>query len=102
MSLVGNFDFLIGVRLHALIFAAVMNVQMTGISYDPKIDRFLETLDERHAGTLKTVTVDNILERAFSSLKSSQEVKDKRAERIRTLRERAFQNAELAMGIIKR
>ncbi|MCX7781746.1 MAG: polysaccharide pyruvyl transferase CsaB, partial [Negativicutes bacterium] len=36
LSLVGNLDILIGIRLHALIFAAVMHVPMIGVSYDPK------------------------------------------------------------------
>lgn len=40
MSLIGNLDLLIGIRLHALIFAALMHVPFIGISYDPKIDSF--------------------------------------------------------------
>lgn len=44
MSLIGTFDLLIGVRLHALIFAALMHIPLIGISYDPKIDNFLHSL----------------------------------------------------------
>ena len=40
LSLVANMDLVIGIRLHALIFAGVMGVPMIGISYDPKVDRF--------------------------------------------------------------
>jgi polysaccharide pyruvyl transferase CsaB len=42
---VGRCDLLIGMRLHSLIYAASQQVPMLGISYDPKIDQFLNRLD---------------------------------------------------------
>lgn len=47
MSLIGCFDLLVGIRLHALIFAALMHVPFLGISYDPKIDNFLQAIREQ-------------------------------------------------------
>lgn len=47
MSVIGNVDLLIGVRLHALIFAALMHTPFIGISYDPKIDNFLQSIGEK-------------------------------------------------------
>lgn len=47
MSLIGNLDLLIGIRLHALIFAALMHVPFIGISYDPKINSFLQAVNEK-------------------------------------------------------
>ncbi len=46
LSIIGNLDCLVGVRLHALIFAAVMQVPMLGISYDPKVASFLHALGQ--------------------------------------------------------
>ena len=37
---------IIGMRLHALIFAAGVNTPMVGISYDPKIDSFLKLVNQ--------------------------------------------------------
>ena len=102
LSLVGNLDMLIGIRLHALIFAAVMHVPMIGISYDPKIERFLETLGERHVGTLQTISVDNLLAQVrqlWSAQVSSNRYK---SEQNNYLRAKAFRNAELALDLISK
>jgi polysaccharide pyruvyl transferase WcaK-like protein len=47
MSLVQNMDLLIGARLHSLIFSLVAEVPFIGVSYDPKIDNFLETISQQ-------------------------------------------------------
>lgn len=100
LSLVGNLDILIGVRLHALIFAAVMQVPLVGLSYDPKIDRFLETLGERHIGTLQNVTVDDLLAKVRTLWPEIERPSPARRDRINMLRSKAFQNAELALELI--
>ena len=45
LSVIGNMDMLVGIRLHSLIHAAIMDVPMIGISYDPKVNAFLKSMD---------------------------------------------------------
>ena len=100
LSLVGNMDVLIGIRLHALIFAAVMGTPMAGISYDPKIDRFLESVGALQVGDLQSVTATGLLT-AVKTLRAKQGQKDSaREDRIHLLREKACKNAELALSLI--
>jgi polysaccharide pyruvyl transferase CsaB len=101
LSLVGNLDMLIGIRLHALIFAAVMQVPLVGISYDPKIDRFLETLGDTAAGNLQTVTADGLLAKVKALWPEIRQPGRKKSERIAGLRQKAFRNAELAIALIE-
>jgi len=101
LSLVGNLDILIGIRLHALIFAAVMQTPMVGISYDPKVDRFMKTLGERHIGTLQNITVEDLLGKVRAIWPEVRGPNKIREERINLLRNKAFQNAELAIGLIE-
>ena len=44
MGMMGAMTLNIGVRLHSLIFSAKMGVPILGVSYDPKIDGFLDML----------------------------------------------------------
>ena len=43
--MIGNMDLLVGIRLHSLIHAAIMEVPMIGISYDPKVNAFMKSMD---------------------------------------------------------
>lgn len=43
---------MIGMRLHALIFAATVNTPMIGVSYDPKIDSFLKLVNQPCIGSV--------------------------------------------------
>lgn len=53
LSIIGNFDLLIGMRLHALVFAAVMQTPLLAISYDPKVDSFVNAIGENLLERLK-------------------------------------------------
>lgn len=61
MSITGNMDMIIGVRLHALVFAAVMQVPLVGISYDPKVDSFLQMIGEQPLGDLQHIMADDLI-----------------------------------------
>lgn len=61
LGTMGMMDVNIGVRLHSLVFSAVMNVPTIGISYDPKIDGFLEMINLNPICTYETIEVDKIV-----------------------------------------
>ena len=98
LSLVGCTNVLISIRLHALIFAGVMGVPMLGISYDPKIERFLDSIGEKPLGNLKDVTAEEIFTETIKKL-DAKNFHDESL--LKNLRELALQNARLAIELLK-
>ena len=52
---------MVAVRLHALIFSAVVGVPLVGISYDPKIDAFLKSVCEKSISDIEKLKADDIV-----------------------------------------
>jgi len=93
MSLIGNMDQLIGIRLHALIFAALMHVPFIGISYDPKIDNFLQSVNEKAIFTLENFDSDELFTKSAALLHTDKEDLDWSA--VDRLREKARETADI-------
>ena len=101
LSLVGNMDLLLSIRLHALIFAGVMGVPLVGVSYDPKIDRFLDSIGEIPAAKLATITADELMAEVRRKWEARETFREKNAALLKGLRKLSFQNAELAVEILR-
>ena len=99
LSIVGCMDILIGVRLHALIFAGVMKVPMVGISYDPKIDRFLDSIGEVPVGGIDSLDSDQLVNAVMRNIHKIEE--ESVAVDMSDLRELAKKSAILALDLIK-
>jgi polysaccharide pyruvyl transferase WcaK-like protein len=64
LAIVSNLNLLIGMRLHALVFAALANIPFMAISYDPKIDRFVKSMEGKVTAAIDKVTARDIVNEA--------------------------------------
>lgn len=62
MCILKNCQYVVGMRLHSLILACMLQVPFTGISYDPKIDRFVERAGMPSAGHIKDLDGEQLLQ----------------------------------------
>ena len=99
ISLIGCLDVLISIRLHALIFAGVMGVPMLGISYDPKIERFLDSIHEKPLGNLQDITADKIFDETIKRIDADKNFYDESL--LARLRELSLKNAQLAFELLE-
>lgn len=64
LSLIGNLDMFIGMRLHGLIFSVLMGVPVVGISYDPKIDSFMASIGKKSITDVLNLNFNDIINEA--------------------------------------
>lgn len=100
MGIIGALDLVIGIRLHALIFAASQGVPMIGLSYDPKIDSFLRSIEWGAFWSLADVTVGRVVDQAKQALARRAELVALLKSRISCLRQRAMMNNELLANLL--
>jgi len=55
LTLIGQLDLLIGMRLHALIFSAIAGVPMVGLEYENKVKSFLQLVGQKSGGVAETL-----------------------------------------------
>ena len=104
LGLVGCFDLMISMRLHTLIFAAVKNVPMLGIIYDPKVEYYLRELDMPEAGDVRTkrLNSDEIAAKAVDVFKNMDTYKQKLKTRADIMSEKARENDKILLELIKK
>lgn len=91
---VSDCDVLIGMRLHSLIYAASQKVPLIGISYDPKIDQFLNRLGMAAAATTERFDPNQVVREALQHLDHPEEWLAQTEPAIERLKKQARQPAQ--------
>lgn len=102
MALYGAMDVVLGMRLHALIFAALQGVPHLGVVYDPKVASFLEIVGQPVAGRVEDLDPDKAAAELASIWRRREEIRPHLERVAADLAQRAWRNAEVAVELLTR
>jgi polysaccharide pyruvyl transferase CsaB len=102
LSIIGNMDVLVGVRLHALIYAAVMDVPMIAVSYDPKINSFMHSLGMKAMSAVGDFKSDYFMEEFEKTVRDAAVLRRGIAERVARLNEKLDTNEKMIGALMAR
>ena len=101
MSIIGNMDVLVGVRLHALIHAAIMDVSMIAVSYDPKINSFMRSVGMKAMCSIYDFKSEFFMEEFGKTLSGGAQVRKKVQENIKELITKLESNEEMIKKLME-
>jgi polysaccharide pyruvyl transferase CsaB len=101
LSIIGNVDVLVGVRLHALICAAIMGTPMIAISYDPKVNSFMHALEMKAMSAVYDFKSDYFMEEFEKTLGDADGIRQKIARNIGCLIRKLDVNEEMIRDIME-
>lgn len=99
-KLIAEMDLLVGVRLHSLIFAASAGVPFISISYDPKIDYFMDNLGMKILCNIEELNHDKLYNAIKYKLDNIENEKVVLNEKVKMLEKTTSINEEILRKII--
>ena len=95
------FDFVIGMRMHSLIFAAIAGTPFVAVSRVDKVDNFMELFGFRISGTVVHCEGSQLIADVECLLKGRETFQSHVAERVAVLRQECWKNVELLRNLLK-
>ncbi len=101
LSLISGAEITVGMRLHTLIYATVLNVPSMALVYDPKVSAFMQSVNQPLCVNVENITLEETKEKLASLLEERMERKKDLIETNRVLQEKAKENARFAIDLLK-
>jgi polysaccharide pyruvyl transferase CsaB len=99
VTLMGHFQFCVGMRLHFLIFSAIQHVPFVALPYASKIEGFLQELDMPML-PLKDVTTGGLIAYIDRAWDIQGQLRQKISERLPPLQERARETNRIVLRVL--
>ncbi|NLY66772.1 MAG: polysaccharide pyruvyl transferase CsaB [Tissierellia bacterium] len=100
IGIIRKLEFIIAMRLHSLIYAAVQNIPMIGIIYDPKIEGFLNSINMDKMSTVEDLEYKKLVEFIDYTWENRNELINRLKELNKPMKEEALKNIHIALKLL--
>lgn len=92
LSLTAQLDVLVGTRLHSLIVSAICGTPMIAVSYDPKIEYFMETIERSVFADVRSFEPELLFQEILNTLNAGKRPMEAVKANVSLLRDNLHQN----------
>lgn len=100
-SIISNSRFVIGMRLHILIYSACAGVPAIGLDYDPKVKHMMDYMGQCHSLPVETLSAKDLCALCDEVIKNREQLTEKLAEIRENSRIAAEENSDIAIKLLK-
>ena len=101
LGVMGSAQLVLGMRMHAIIFAAVAGVPAAGISYDPKVTSLLKELKLPILGQVDELHPERMVDQMSTLLRRRAEVSQRLRITVEKKRQQALDNIQRALALVE-
>jgi polysaccharide pyruvyl transferase WcaK-like protein len=100
MSIMKNFEFIVGMRLHFLMFAALQGIPFVALPYSKKVLGFIQELN-MEVPPLDVINSGRLIAHIDKAWDERDRIRKQIKELLPVLKKRAIQNSSLMMGLLR-
>ena len=99
IQVIGSCSLMLGMRLHAIIYAAIKNVPMIGFSYNAKVDYYIETLQMPVIKDIFHISETEVMDYVADIFENRETYKENLVQKVADLKRLADENVRLLEGL---
>ena len=101
LGIVRNAEFVLGMRLHTLIYAAKAGVPVIALGYGPKVEGIMAYMKQEFMTPVEDIAYEKIISYADEIIENKAEISEKLKQESEILKEKAKLNAKYAVALLE-